>query len=76
MNKESNDKKQGDKKTCPSCGVEFLCTHDKDCWCMNYSLSSETLAFLRKNYSDCLCPPCLSRHGLPQNDIMKSYSRN
>ncbi|TVR42948.1 MAG: hypothetical protein EA394_02390 [Bacteroidia bacterium] len=70
------EKVKGAEKTCPACGTKFLCLHNQDCWCMDYSLSAETLAFLRKNYDDCLCPPCLSKHGLPVNDPSGSQSRN
>ncbi len=68
-----NDPKE---KVCARCGTDFLCLHNQDCWCMDYDLTAETLAFLRKNYDDCLCPACLSRHGLPKDDPARGHSRN
>ncbi len=43
---------------------------------MDYNLTAETLAFLRKTYEDCLCPACLSLHGLPKDDPATGHSKN
>lgn len=73
---ENQHIKGGKEKLCPGCGTRFLCLHNADCWCMDYSLTGETLAFLRRTYDDCLCPPCLSKHGLPKQDATEAHSRN
>jgi len=49
-------------KRCPECSKAFVCQHSKDCWCMEYKLTKETLEFLKKVYPDCLCPDCLSHY--------------
>ena len=48
------------KKICPRCGKEFECVHSKDCWCITVHLSDKTKAFLKDNYTDCLCKDCLT----------------
>lgn len=48
-------------KQCSRCGKTFGCGNEAPgCWCENYSLSSETLARLRKDYANCLCETCLA----------------
>ncbi len=48
-------------KTCPSCKKEFTCSHNKDCWCMKYTISENNKAYLAMHYTDCLCENCLSK---------------
>jgi len=48
-------------KTCPVCGKNFECTHDKNCWCVKISLNEATRKELEKRYSDCLCENCLKQ---------------
>ena len=47
------------KKTCPRCGKTFECVHSVDCWCVKVKLTDATKAYLKANYSDCLCKDCL-----------------
>lgn len=49
------------KKTCPRCGKEFECVHSIDCWCVKVKLTDATKAYLKENYSDCLCKECLEK---------------
>ncbi len=46
-------------KTCPRCGKTFECVHSVDCWCVKVKLADATKAYLKANYSDCLCKDCL-----------------
>jgi membrane protease subunit (stomatin/prohibitin family) len=46
-------------KTCPRCGKTFECVHSVDCWCVKVKLTDTTKAYLKANYSDCLCKECL-----------------
>ncbi len=64
------------EKDCPVCKTRFLCMHNHECWCMDYSLTAETLAFLRQRYDDCLCPACLSHYGLPKDDVKEVHTHN
>ncbi len=75
VNHNSN-KDPGKEKECPLCNTRFLCSHSPECWCMDYSLTAETLAFLRQRYDDCLCPACLSHYGLPKNDADEAHTQN
>lgn len=48
-------------KQCSKCKAEFTCTAPvSGCWCEQYQLNADTLATLRTQYADCLCPLCLS----------------
>ena len=46
-------------KTCPRCGKTFECVHSIDCWCVKVKLTDATKAYLKEQYSDCLCKDCL-----------------
>lgn len=48
-------------KTCPRCGKTFECVHSVDCWCVKVKLTDATKAYLKENYSDCLCKECLEK---------------
>ena len=48
-------------KTCPRCGKTFECVHSVDCWCVKVKLTDATKAYLKENYSDCLCKDCLEK---------------
>ena len=48
-------------KTCPRCGKTFECVHSIDCWCVKVQLKDTTKAYLKANYSDCLCKECLEK---------------
>ncbi|MBN1687941.1 MAG: cysteine-rich CWC family protein [Candidatus Omnitrophica bacterium] len=54
----------GKKKKCPRCLGEFSCQDESPmpCWCSQSSLSKEVLTRLAEQYSDCLCPSCLSSY--------------
>ncbi len=75
-NKRQHIESAGREKVCPSCSTRFLCLHNESCWCMDYALTAEQLAYLRNNYDDCLCPACLAQHGEPVNDPQSGHSRN
>jgi hypothetical protein len=47
------------QKTCERCGAGFECCRE-GCWCKSASLNAATLASLREQYGDCLCPTCLA----------------
>ncbi|HEY9176087.1 MAG TPA: cysteine-rich CWC family protein [Flavipsychrobacter sp.] len=54
-------------KQCSKCDAAFTCTAPiAGCWCEQYQLTGETLATLRAQYADCLCPQCLSDIALGQ----------
>jgi hypothetical protein len=46
-------------KTCPSCGAQFTCTGEDDCWCENYTILRKDMYRLAQSYVDCICPECL-----------------
>jgi hypothetical protein len=46
-------------KNCPSCGKEFECFHNVDCWCTKYTISDDNSKYLALHYNDCLCEQCL-----------------
>ena len=44
------------KKTCPVCKEEFLCSATEgDCWCFDY----EALKEVNNSSNSCFCPGCL-----------------
>lgn len=48
-------------KQCSKCGVDFGCASPvRGCWCEQYSIPVETLAQLRTEFDNCLCPQCLA----------------
>jgi hypothetical protein len=50
-----------ERKTCPVCGVDFSCmAAQENCWCAGVKLSAEAAAGLRRQFSGCLCPRCLT----------------
>ncbi|MGH7839497.1 MAG: cysteine-rich CWC family protein [Candidatus Binataceae bacterium] len=53
--------RQAEAKVCPGCGQGFQCLGlQPGCWCAQASLSPGTLAALRAQYADCVCPACLA----------------
>lgn len=55
-------------KQCSKCGDSFGCTAPvAGCWCEQYSVSTPVLAHLKANYTDCLCPKCLT--GFAENEV-------
>lgn len=50
------------KKTCPNCGKVFECKHNKDCFCMHYTISKENLTKISEKFTDCLCEECLKNY--------------
>ncbi len=48
-----------EKKICPRCGSEFLCSASSRCWCYEYEISAENLEIIEDKYDSCLCPDCL-----------------
>lgn len=48
------------RKVCEKCGVKFDCySAGAGCWCEDITLEPQTLARLRGQHTDCLCPACL-----------------
>ena len=48
-------------KQCSKCGAEFGCANPvAGCWCEQYSVPAEQLAYLKSSFADCLCPECLA----------------
>lgn len=50
------------EKKCEKCGSDFICNHSAKCWCIEIELSSNLRAYLKKEYSDCLCKSCLEMY--------------
>ena len=51
------------EKTCSRCGASFTCQNEaRGCWCEDLTLSPETLALLRQQFDNCLCPTCLKSY--------------
>jgi ribosomal protein L34E len=50
-----------EKKNCPRCGKEFVCSASARCWCFEYSLSVEAMDVIQNSYQGCVCPECLSQ---------------
>ncbi len=48
----------GRRKTCESCGREFLC-YEGGCWCDAVKMSPAAAQALGKKFEDCLCEVCL-----------------
>jgi len=46
-------------KKCPSCGKNFECFSESDCWCEDYAINKKEFAAIISKYKDCLCPDCL-----------------
>ena len=49
-------------KTCPQCGLQFLCQPENpaQCQCAGIYLSNTARAFIAENYPNrCLCAKCL-----------------
>ncbi len=47
------------EKRCSKCGEPFRCGGLVGCWCRDVELDKGTLAALKEQYDDCLCPDCL-----------------
>ena len=47
---------------CPSCGQQFSCYKDKNCWCSKIEISESSQKALREKYKGCLCPTCLGQY--------------
>ncbi|MCS2422746.1 MULTISPECIES: cysteine-rich CWC family protein [Bacteroides] len=49
------------KKVCPRCGAAFECRHDniRLCHCASVKLDAFQYAYIKENYTDCLCHSCL-----------------
>jgi len=49
------------QKICQACGTQFPCASPSSpCWCDDVKVSRQTLAELRTQYDECLCPKCLT----------------
>jgi hypothetical protein len=56
------------QKVCEKCGAKFDCHAPwGPCWCDDVKLKTETLATLRAQYNDCLCPTCLKATAAAQS---------
>jgi hypothetical protein len=47
------------EKRCSKCGLAFDCGGLFGCWCRDVKLDQPTLAALKQQFADCLCPACL-----------------
>ena len=56
------------EKSCAKCGQPFGCGGLLGCWCRDVKLDEKTLADLRQQYADCLCPDCLKALATPVTD--------
>jgi hypothetical protein len=56
------------EKRCSKCGAAFDCGGLFGCWCRDVKLDEATLADLRQQYADCLCPNCLKALAIPVTD--------
>lgn len=50
-----------EKKNCPRCGKEFVCSASARCWCFEYSLSVEAMEIIQDSYQGCVCSECLQQ---------------
>ena len=51
------------EKKCSKCGALFGCNADSNgCWCENYSIDTNTLQQLKKDFENCLCEDCLKQY--------------
>ncbi|MBK6750430.1 MAG: cysteine-rich CWC family protein [Pyrinomonadaceae bacterium] len=52
-------------KICESCGESFGCGAKLDgCWCFDIEIPAAAATVLKSQFSDCLCPKCLTEdHG-------------
>ena len=51
------------EKTCSKCAAPFTCQNEtRGCWCEDLTLAPETLALLRRQFDNCLCPACLESY--------------
>ncbi|MCM1034343.1 MAG: cysteine-rich CWC family protein [Paludibacter sp.] len=48
-------------KTCPRCGISFLCNHQDiaHCQCASVQLSANARQYIQTHYTTCLCCKCL-----------------
>lgn len=59
------------QKQCSKCGKSFDCCADgSGCWCEQYSVKTDTLAELKENFADCLCPSCLAEYAAGKKDTV------
>ncbi|QQS49884.1 MAG: cysteine-rich CWC family protein [Bacteroidota bacterium] len=49
-------------KKCPSCGKEFSCMGENDCWCETVQLHKKQFLILNQKFSDCICPDCMKQY--------------
>jgi hypothetical protein len=58
--KSENAENLPKQKVCEKCGAKFDCySLGGPCWCEEIKLKLESLANLRAQFNDCLCPACL-----------------
>ena len=54
-------------KKCSKCNTEFECgSKIGKCWCMDLKVEVEVLNRLKEEFTDCLCPKCLSEYSSPK----------
>lgn len=67
------------KKVCPRCGATFECMHNDilSCHCATVGLDARQRAYLKENYSDCLCHDCMEavKTGFYACDINPRYKK-
>lgn len=51
------------QKTCSKCGNVFGCKNEAPgCWCESIYVDVTTLALLKEQFDNCLCPACLQSY--------------
>jgi hypothetical protein len=52
---------QTESRVCESCGEAFGCgVNASSCWCFDIDLPEDKTVEIQKEFSNCLCPNCLS----------------
>jgi len=58
------------EKNCSKCGTPFGCKAEgPGCWCESLQVAPETLAQLRGQYDNCLCPSCLQQFAVDATPV-------
>ena len=47
-------------KSCLSCGKEFTCITNGDCWCIDLYISKGKMHEIFEKYDNCICEECLA----------------
>lgn len=54
-------------KNCSKCSSLFECSCETyGCWCENMFVDIKTLAEIKNQFDNCLCPACLNKYTIKQ----------